>query len=134
MTPGLQRAWVTSPALPSAELHFSTARHYASGAAVVGTMVLDIFKILELPLCSHGLFSGIQTKPHGAKPQLLSMTTSILGFLLLLSLHLHQWPLLVFYGVKPQLLSLHDFKIRTIWETFTLMNLATKMRCNFGCC
>lgn len=63
MTSGLQRAWVTSPALPSAELHFGSARHHTNGTAVIGggIMVLDIFKILGLPLHSHGLFSGIQT-------------------------------------------------------------------------
>lgn len=59
---------------------------------------------------------------HGAKPQLLSMTSSILGSPVPLRLHHHRWPLLASPSTKPQLLSMtlsHAFKASTIWEILT---------------
>ena len=40
---------------------------------------------------------------HGAKPQLLCMTPSVLDPLLQLGLHLHQWPSIASHSAKPQL-------------------------------
>ena len=40
---------------------------------------------------------------HGAKPQLLCMTPSVLGCQLQLRLHLHQWPSLASHSAEPQL-------------------------------
>ena len=40
---------------------------------------------------------------HGAKPQLLCMTPSVLGSQLKLRLHFHQWPSMASHNVKSQL-------------------------------
>lgn len=51
---------------------------------------------------SRAVSSGTPNLPYGTKTQLFSMTTSALGFPLLLSLHFQHWPAL-YSGTKPQL-------------------------------
>lgn len=67
------------------------------------------------------LSTGIPTLLYGTKPQLLSMTLSILEHLLQLRFHLHQWLLLAFQSTRPQLLSTtpwHEaFMPNTMWKT-----------------
>lgn len=101
---------VTSLALPSAT---HTACLLGSGW-LHSTAVADFGghpMVLASPKCWVFCYNWAAHSPllgslHGAKPQLLCMTLSVLSLQLLLWLHLHQWPLLASPGVKPQLLSM----------------------------
>lgn len=107
-----------------------------------------ISKILgsAIQLCctftNNSLSLGTLTLPHGTKPRSLSLIPSILGFLLHLRLHFHQW-LLPSLSQGPQSnntvpnlgssLSLFcAFKVSTPWVTLTLLSLAASMRYNIG--
>lgn len=78
---------------------------------------------LHLP----AIFLGTLTLPHGAKPQALSMTPSVLRFSLPLRLDLQHWLVLASHSVKPQLLFTTLWKSvpppRGLWHTkFTWQN------------
>ena len=102
------RAWVTSLAMPFVA-HTSSSRLQ--------------MPVLHCCCCSwwssrgtgisKTLLSSPVTRPHqqpligtlhGAKPQLLCITPSVLGIQLQLRLHVHQWPSMPSHSAEPQLL------------------------------
>jgi hypothetical protein len=65
---------------------------------------------------------------HGAKPQFLCMTRSVLGHQLQLRLHLQQWPSMVSHSAEPQLLFMTPTCLQTqyyLGGCYTLPSTAT---------
>jgi hypothetical protein len=65
---------------------------------------------------------------HGAKPQLLYMTPSVLENQLQLRLHLHQWPSMASHCAEPQLLCMTSSCLQNqyhLGESYTLPSPAT---------
>lgn len=90
----LRLARATSQLLASfANLHFWNAQY------------TGITTELDYGFATISPSSSSWTLPHGTKSQLFSITPSLLRLLLQHSLHIHQWPLLASYNVKPQHLS-----------------------------
>lgn len=99
--------------------------------------------VIHLHQWTLGHSSGILILSYGAKPHLLSMSLSILGFLLQLSLHLHQRHLLapfrkiliLLHSDKPQFLSMipsHLQGQRLSSDSYILTTLATCSRCSLA--
>ena len=57
-----------------------------------------------LALVLLGFTNSLLGSLHGAKPQILCMTSSVLGHQLQLRLHLHQWPSMASHSAGPQML------------------------------
>ena len=102
------RAWVTSPAMPFVAhtlssrlqlpvLHCCCCSWWSShGTGIFKTLLSSaVTRLHQQPLIG---------SLHGAKPQLLCMTPSVLGHQLQLRLHLHQWPSMASHSAEPQLL------------------------------
>lgn len=71
------------------------------------------------PIASHALYSGNLSLLLGVKSECLSTASSVLGLLLHLRSHLHQWCLLTSHSAKPPCSPwpLHAFTTSIIWET-----------------
>jgi hypothetical protein len=102
------RAWVTSPSMPFVAhmlssriqlpvLHCCCCSWWSSHGTGISKTLLSstVTRLHQQPLIG---------SLHGAKPQILCMTPSVLGPQLQLRLHLHQWPSMASHSAKPQLL------------------------------
>lgn len=77
-----------------------------------------------------GLSSGTLPLTHGIKSQIITMTLTFPGLLLLVWLYLYQclaWPFTVL-SLSSFPRPLHAFKTSLIWETFLLTNLGASSR------
>jgi hypothetical protein len=104
------RAWVTSSALSFEAhsfhsrlqlpvLHCCCCSWWSSHSTGISKTLLSsiVTRLHQQPLIGF---------LHGAKPQLLYTTPSVLGHQLQLRLHLHQWSSMASHSAKPQLLCL----------------------------
>lgn len=90
-------------------------------------------ELVSSPMALSGLSSGSLTLLHGAKPQLLPTTSSVLGHLLQLRLHIQPCPLLTSHGAKPQLLSMTTTCLQNqyhLGDSCRLSSLASGMGCS----
>ena len=109
------RAWVTSPAMPFVAhasssrlqmpaLHCCCSWWSSHGTGITKTLLTStVTRLHQQPLIG---------SLHGAKPQLLCITPSVLGHQLQLRLHFHQWP-----SVASD--ALNAFNTSTTWVTLT---------------
>ena len=126
------RAWVTSPAMPFVAhasssrlqmpvLHCCCCSWWSSHGTGISKTLLSstVTRLHQQPLIG---------SLHGAKPQLLCMTPSVLGHQLQLRLHLHQWPSMASHSAEPQLLFMTPSCLQNqyhLGDSYTLPSPAT---------